>query len=192
MLSPPLPTVRRKVARPDTFTLSEVAAWPPVFTGVVASVAPSPSTENVTLPRPLPTSASTPMSAANVEQRPPKPTSTVPAACAPMPLAYVVPAIVSVRPSPAADSPFDRSRSAGPHPLAEACQDMSLRYVVPGPAGPDGVTRKTTVPCAGTEALIVLEVVWVAPDHRSRSAYEEAAGSPAADAVVEIVVVDEF
>src|SRR6266508_5552698 len=96
--------------------------------------------------------------------------------------------MVRVRPSPAACSPLDRSRSAGPQPLVEACQVMSLTNVAPPCVL--GVTRTMTVPCAGTEALIVPVVVVTVLDHRSNSRYEDDAGSHASAGLVEIVCAE--
>src|SRR4051812_6490993 len=107
-------------------------------------------------------------------------------ACVPSPLAYVVPPMVRVCPSPAACSPLLRLRSTGPQPFAAELHGRSPSWLIPvgGGTGVPGVTRYITVPCAGTDALIAPEVVLVCFDHRSLRAYDVAPPSPIASAVV--------
>src|SRR5512138_3299081 len=100
--------------------------------------------------------------------------------------------MVRARPSPAGCSPLERSRSAGPQPLVEACHGRSLTHDVPGLVGVPGVTRNATVPCAGTDAEIVPVVVVTALDHTSNSRYDDAAGRPASVGFVLIVAAEPF
>src|SRR5439155_3905613 len=115
--------------------------------------------------------SSTPTSAATALHWPFIWNTTSLAACVPSPDANLVPLTVSARPSPAAFSPLLMLRSTGPQPLVADTQASSPRFEVPCgsgfcPVGPAD-TRYSTVPCAGTDALIVPLVVRVALLHRS-------------------------
>src|SRR6266536_5108309 len=194
MLSRPSVTRSSSALTPTVGTANEVAACPPVFTSLYASSRPSPYTANRTVPRPLPTSSSTPTLAANRRQEPPSQTCTAESACAPSPLVQVRPVMESVRPSPAACSPLDRSRSTGPHPFEEASRLRSLIWYVPAARGADSDpardTRYMTTPCAATLAEIAPPEVAVAPDHRSRRLYEDEPPSPTSAALVLTVLVE--
>src|SRR4051812_29401481 len=101
--------------------------------------------------------------------------------------------MVSARPSPAAFSPLLRSTSTGPHALPARLARRPDTWLVPAGGAvdvPARLTRYTTVPCAGTDALIAPDVVVTAFDQRSVSRNEVALPRPAAVAVVAIVAVD--
>jgi hypothetical protein len=66
------------------------------MTGVLASVCPPPTTTKVTEPSVTSTASSTPTSAMNRVHAPPSQIVNELAACEPMPLANVLPAIVNV------------------------------------------------------------------------------------------------
>ncbi len=92
------------------------------------------------------------------------------------------PAALSVLTNPVPEKPawFDSTT-----PAEITADSASYRVIAPA-----RVTRYSTVPCAGTDALIVPDTVRTCFDHRSFSVYEDPPPRPIADAVVEIVAVD--
>src|SRR5690242_3093290 len=141
-LLPRSSTTRRSWFTPVTSTLTGSGVLLPVTVGDFHKDFPSPMTSNVTSPR-SPTSSSTPTIAVK-DSQPLRVTVTDESACVPRPLACSVPPTVSGRPSPAACSPLDMSRSTGPHPLVLASKFMSLIHCSPATGGGTGRPTKRT------------------------------------------------
>ena len=144
LLSGPVVTTNRRSVTPARSTATAVGPSAPVFTDDWNKRRDVPShTSNTTDPF-EPTSSSTPTWADNEQSAGIAYRNSL-SACTPKPFANTVPPIRIGTPSPAAASPFERSRSYGPHPFTGVADGVrSDKYDTDEPPEPVDRIRRSS------------------------------------------------